>query len=221
MPEATILRENENIAASSGAREIAAQHLPLYLPSSISLRASCSPKICKFEFQLRYAQAHDALNDLRHHLRLRTHLWKFKTRFERGQRPNTRARNVIEWSTHKIEAAAAKYRAAREALAMLGPPLGMIGWETILRVLDAKDIRAMSEDERDMDPAARRKAERQSEGRRAVSWIWTTPGVSADDDDNLHDGAGSIYFQIFANIMKLCSPAHRVVQSKSACNAMA
>jgi hypothetical protein len=190
MPEAAILREKDNISTSSRAVETPPQHLPLYLPSSITCHVPCSTRIRNFEFKLRYAQAHDALNDLRHHLRLRTYLWTFKTRFQRGQRPNTRARNVIERATHRINVAAAKYRASRSALVVLSPLLGKVGWESILRVLDAKDVRAMTDDERNMDPKARRKSERQSEGRRTVSWIWTTPGVSADENASLHDSEG-------------------------------
>jgi hypothetical protein len=190
MPEAAILRERDTAATDSGGLETPVQSIRLYLPSFIGSRAPCNTRVHEFEFRLRYAQACDALNELRHYLRLRSHLWTFKTRFERSQRPNTRARNVIERCTHKIETAAMKYRVAREALTRLSPLLGRVGWEMTLRVLEAKDIRALTEDVQDMDPAARKKSEwRRSEGRQVVSWIWTTPGVAADDDDiGLHDG---------------------------------
>ena len=188
MPEAAILRQNESKAEKAGCPETPAQSLPLYLPSSLNLRARCSIKLCDFEFQFRYAQAHDALNELRHHLRLRSHLWKFKTRFQRGQGPSTRSRNLIEQCTHRVNAAAAKYRVARQSLVNLSPRLEKVGWEVCLQVLNSSDIKAMTEDEKDMDPAARRQLQRQSEGRRVVSWIWMTPGVSGDEDIGLHDG---------------------------------
>ena len=184
MPEAAILREKDNAVSEA---VVPVHHLPLYLPSSLVHRAPCNTKIADFEFRLRFAQANDALDHLRHHIRLRSHLWTFKTRFERGQRPNTRARNVIERATQNINAAATKYCDAQKALANLSPILGKVGWEACLRDLEAKDIRAMTEDERDMDPVARRRVERQSEGRRMISWIWTTPGVSTDENDSLHD----------------------------------
>jgi hypothetical protein len=187
LPEAAIIREKDHMSGRTSAPPILPQHLPLHLPSSIISQAPCNIKIAEFEFQLRYAQANDALNTLRHYLRLRSHLWIFKTKFERGQRPNTRARNVIERVTHKINMAAATYRNARNALVSLSPLLNQVGWEVSLQVLKVTDIRAMKEDERDMDPAARRRSEHQSEGRRMISWIWTTPGILADDTVNLHD----------------------------------
>jgi len=187
MPEAAILRKKGGTASNTGAAELLPQHLPLYLPSSIISHIPCNIKIADFEFRLRYAQANDALNSLRHHLRLRSHLWTFKTRFERGQRPSTRARNVIERTTQKIANVAKIYRDARNALVHLSPLLGKVGWEITLRVLEDKDIRAITEDERDMDPAVRRRSEHRSEGRRMTSWIWTTPGVSADECIDLHD----------------------------------
>jgi hypothetical protein len=71
-----------------------------------------NPALPEFEWQLRHAQANDALNELRNHLRLRSQLWKHKTRFDVGQRPNTRSRNVIERCNAKISLDVKKYNSA-------------------------------------------------------------------------------------------------------------
>ncbi|KIM63043.1 hypothetical protein SCLCIDRAFT_24604 [Scleroderma citrinum Foug A] len=67
------------------------KEMKLFLPSEFCDRASCPNKLCEHEWKLHEAQAHEALRDLRHFLRLRTHLYKFKDTNVRGQVANTRA----------------------------------------------------------------------------------------------------------------------------------
>jgi hypothetical protein len=213
MPHAAIRRGQEagdDSAASSPVKDATSIHL--YLPSAVKQRAGCTTQLRDYEFRLRQAQAFDALNEIRQGLRLRSQLWKFKTSFERGQRPNTRARGVIERCNHKIKLAAAKYHAAYSALRSLDKYVDVVGWDIQLRKLEDKDIREMSEDVRDMDPKERKKLENiekkrkrdqrpslvLSEGRKEISWIWKTWGVAADTDDSLHDGELSIICSFFA-----------------------
>ena len=61
---------------------VPAQALPLYLPSGLPNHGICDPRLQQYEWRLRYAQANDALDALRHHLRLQAHIRNFKTRFD-------------------------------------------------------------------------------------------------------------------------------------------
>ncbi|RDX43071.1 hypothetical protein OH76DRAFT_1458528 [Lentinus brumalis] len=152
-------------------------NIPLLLPSATVGSASSTPALMDIEWRLRYAQALDALSDLRGHLELRTHLYKFKDRFARGQRANTRAQTVVNQAQAKIDADAARYRAAYAALCALAVPLGKIGWASHLAPLQTSDIRHVTEGE-----------EGETEGRRTMSWIWKASSSAPSDPS---DGTGA------------------------------
>ncbi|KAG1846721.1 hypothetical protein C8R48DRAFT_750579 [Suillus tomentosus] len=96
------------------------EEFKLWLPSELDPHLPCHQKLRHCEWELRYAQAHDALNDVAN---------------IRGQRA----------STQKIHAGKAKYDAARAALAALAPLLGKIGWSDTLRPLLASDMWPMGD----------------------------------------------------------------------------
>ncbi|RPD55075.1 hypothetical protein L227DRAFT_615722 [Lentinus tigrinus ALCF2SS1-6] len=152
-------------------------NLPLLLPSALLPAIHSSPALMELEWRMRHAQAFDALADLRGHLEVRSHLYKFKDRFARGQRANTRAQTIIKQSEAKIEGDAARYRAAYAALRALATPLGKTGWDTDLAQLHAADIRHVTEG-----------VEGESEGRRTMSWIWKA-APSTHRDASSQDGA--------------------------------
>ena len=127
------------------------------------------------EWKLRIAQAYEALDQLRHHLQIRTHVFKFKDRFVRGQGANTRARDAISTTQTAIDNHRDTYRVARSALSTLGNTLGHTGWESQLPLLKDSDVRGISDGE-----------DRQSEGRKQLSWIWKVMGVIGEEDGDLH-----------------------------------
>ncbi|KAK6966556.1 CxC2 domain-containing protein [Favolaschia claudopus] len=95
MPHVALLRAEEDrarmkISASQAQPGIRVQHMALGLPSSIKGRADCDPELYLYEFRLREAQAYEALDPLRKSLLVRTHLYKYKDRFARGVKSNTR-----------------------------------------------------------------------------------------------------------------------------------
>ncbi len=147
-------------------------NIPLLLPSATVGSTVCTPALMELEWRLRYAQAFDALADLRGHLEVRSHLYKFKDRFARGQRANTRAMTVVKQADAKIAADAARYRAAYAALCALAVPLGKIGWAAHLSPLHAADVRHVTEGE-----------EGETEGRRTMSWIWKAAASAPSDSD--------------------------------------
>lgn len=145
----------------------------LMLPSSLPSIVICDTKLYNYEWQLRHAQASDALVELRQHLQLRSHMYIHKDRFVRGQSANTRAQNLIARVNAKVDASTTKYRASRKALVKLAAKLGKDAtWQGGLQPLIDTDIRQMSQGEEGV-----------SDGRKKLSWIWMAQGVGADSDD--------------------------------------
>ena len=183
--------ENLRDAQLTLVREPTAYDLPILLPSTIGQAAvRLDPRLEDIEWRLREAQAHDALNDLRRHLRLSSHIFQYKDRFVRGQRENTRARNIIALAQEKVDADAERYRCTRSALVALSGTLGKTGWEGVLRILEDGDIRLMSKGDPE-DQRQRRQGEREREGTCTLSWIWRTTSITsiADvDDPQLQEG---------------------------------
>lgn len=149
----------------------------LFLPSEIISTVQCDPLLAACEHRLRWAQAHDTLESLRRHLRLRSHLYQVKDRFVRGQHPNTRARGVIDNVQNKVNTDAKHYRKARDALEVLSNVFGDQMWQRELRQLDDEDVRGMSEG-----------LLMETEGRRTLSWIWRTPGIGSVDSSSENEG---------------------------------
>ncbi|KAJ7604200.1 hypothetical protein DFH06DRAFT_1021347, partial [Mycena polygramma] len=135
----------------------------LFLPSALtedkSRDRACAPGIASIESRLRFAEASDALEELRHGLRMRTVTNQFKVKNVTGQRANTRAQGIQHGVDVRIHTAKLRYRYAREAYARL---VGAGTWEGILRVLDDEDSGGV----------AAAGVVVQGEGRRTLSWIW-------------------------------------------------
>lgn len=149
----------------------------LFLPSSLTAQ-TCSTHLLTIEWELRIAQAGDALNEIRRSLRLRDYMYSFKRTWIRGQRANTRAQNALSRVEARTAAAVEKYCATHAALSALAPVLGKVGWNVRFRSLNNKDdVRGMTAPKRG-----------ESEGRRQLSWIWLVEGVGEDKDEVVQDG---------------------------------
>jgi hypothetical protein len=90
-------RARMKISATQAQPGIQVQHMALWLPSSIKGRVPCDREPYEYEFRLREAQAHEALDALRKQLLLRTRLYKWMDRFARGVKNNTRLGTKTEW----------------------------------------------------------------------------------------------------------------------------
>ncbi|KAG1724212.1 uncharacterized protein EDB91DRAFT_1239993 [Suillus paluster] len=138
----------------------------LWLPSQLK-RAS---KRILYEWELRQAQAFDALDDLRRHLRLRSHLYKFKDNQLHGQWANTHAVGVLAKVELSIKTDSEWYRRAWTALVILGDVLQEHSWRDDLLKLEPEHVRGMSDGHIG-----------QSEGNRTLSWIWKARSVTTGD----------------------------------------
>ncbi|EIW84336.1 hypothetical protein CONPUDRAFT_120104 [Coniophora puteana RWD-64-598 SS2] len=164
-------------ALSDSSRSDAPEKFTLWLPSELPARAACSDKLREIEWDLRTAQAMDALSDIRQLLQYRSYLFKYKDRHLRGQTSNTRALSTIKGVEAKTDGHRDTYRAAHRALSRLKPLLRKPALPHGLRVLRDQDIRAMPEKEGG-----------EAEGSRRISWIWIASSALEDgSDESLHD----------------------------------
>ncbi|KAF8190101.1 hypothetical protein BJ912DRAFT_850370 [Pholiota molesta] len=170
------LRETFDIKRTDPAAEIKAFDVALWLPSQIKGSLSVPAHLQRIEWKIRYSQAHEALDVIQTQLQIRSHLYKFKDRFVRGQGQNTRARNTIAGVDSKIKAAAEEYNTAFDALTALAPYLFEFKWKDELLPLKPEDIRDISEGK------DTRKG-KESEGKRSMSWIWKKVPVDDIDDE--------------------------------------
>ena len=183
----------------------------LWLPSRLPLNVRgkiCIPNLPEIEEKLRTAQCYDALDSLRHTLKIKSRLVKFKNKNIRGQREGLRSRAVIDRVHDRARVAAEKYRHARAAKLRLSGPGE---WEIDLKVLDDADIRGYQdpnqlrtrvgrrgtlEDHQVDDVSAvdsqaetnnfslfgeeRTRRDGTGETRRTLSWIWLTNSKTPD-----------------------------------------
>ncbi|RDX42700.1 hypothetical protein OH76DRAFT_1362279 [Lentinus brumalis] len=111
--------------------------LPSDLPSE-QREQVCGEKLPRIEDELQYADACDALEDLRHSLRMRTCYNQDKIANVTGQVPNTKARSLQSSVDQAVKNAADRYRRARQAIEHLRGPGA---WQDVLRPLLNTDLR--------------------------------------------------------------------------------
>ena len=129
--------------------------IPLYLPSALpeNRRQNCIGGIDLIEERLCFAQAYEALIQLRLQLMKRTVAIRYKSRTAESQRSHTRFRTLQDQTNNKIKSVQMKYTIARTAILSLRGPGA---WEQSLKVLLPEDIRGLGEhglraEERDVD----------------------------------------------------------------------
>jgi len=188
MPSVIVIREK----AADTTEYPEAYDIPLMLPSSLSAQTLCDRRLLQIKFELRFAQCNEALNDLRNELCARAYVLIDKSRFQRGQKANTRSESIIDTIKTKVDQAAEEYRGARAALSALATRLNKVGWDRDFLPLQDGDIRPLViEDITQKEMRRRSRAKQnsnaaQSEGRRTVSWIWlknaSNPYVHEDSE---------------------------------------
>ncbi|KAG1843694.1 hypothetical protein C8R48DRAFT_618502 [Suillus tomentosus] len=153
-----------------------AEDISLWLPSSLKSKP-CNSQLRDHEWDLRYAQAHDALEELRQCLRVHCSMLTFKREWVRGQGSNTRAQNALARVHVRQVACTKRYRVAWEALKTLAPLLKKTRWQGRLQDLKDEDVKPL------VDPFGT-----ETEGRRRLTWIWMMTGVDTDGDGGDVDG---------------------------------
>ena len=121
------------------------EHIPLHLPSSLPSEkrlSICVPGLVELEDRLRFAQACEALTDLRCQLTKRTYASRYRTANISSQTHFTRFRELQDQTDSKIKSAWSRYQLARSGLLHLR---GKGEWEKKLQELRPEDIRGLSE----------------------------------------------------------------------------
>ncbi|RXW14295.1 hypothetical protein EST38_g11557 [Candolleomyces aberdarensis] len=186
--------------------------LPLWLPSQLGGKVPFDPDLARLEFDMREAQAYDALVTMRRQLQVRATLYDSKDRWIRGQRANTRARGSIGSTQKYINLARDEYRAARNALVALSQFLSK-PLDASLQVLKDSDVRSMHSKVTDREEAARLFALSKTlrpledgdirpihesaqdtpgitgETRKELSWIWRVGDITSGEEGSYDDDA--------------------------------
>ena len=146
MPEGCISWQQDAVGKPEGIAPYKPQDIPLYLPSSYKFWTPLQwPELCMYELRLREGRAHDALHEMRQHLRICTHLYQQKDKYVWGIWHNTCANSAVNKSQVKVDRAAQKYCASRDAMLSLSDPLVLPDWCESLPVLKDKDVCGLSE----------------------------------------------------------------------------
>ena len=207
MPAATVLageREASQREMAKAKRDsMEPEHQQLWFPSALPSTQrthNCNKTLIDIEIRLQEAQCYDTLEKIRNVQRGRLSFIGFQNRNIQGQNPNTRAKETLNRLEDKTKALAVKYRSARKALLEL---LGPGDWERSLHQLTNGDlttpdsIEISIDDLTDPKPDGRDRSKKQrtaarlglGQGKKAVSWIWTTPDAIGDGSDAvLHEG---------------------------------
>lgn len=157
------------------------EDVALWLPSSlpsISRDTQCVDGLPLLEFQLRYAQAANALHEIRTSCRLKRALG-MKTRVHIADTQKTRNQSLYDNVSTKLTRAVSTYRVAWNAIANLAPNEELGRWKDALQELRTQDIRGPG-----------RETAEPSTSQHVPSWIWTsTPHLSTSpsiEDPDLH-----------------------------------
>lgn len=155
------------------------ENVTVWLPSTLpptTRNTQCAAGLPELEYRLRYAQAVDALHDVRRFRRLfRAVTIKLQAHISGTQ--TTRKRGIFDRVSVKLARAVSRYRAAWRAINALAPKEEFGVWKKFLLKLEDCDIRGPGPEP--SEP---------SKSRFIQSWIWTTaPQASASiDDPDLH-----------------------------------
>ncbi|KAG1879783.1 hypothetical protein F4604DRAFT_1679368 [Suillus subluteus] len=178
-PEVQLLESTINTPSRHMSDIITPEDANLWLPSALCSKSMVpNARLVSTEWELWYAQAGDALEEIQQSLRMCGYMYSFKWDWIRGQSANTCMQNTLSHVEAKTAAAADKYCTAHTALSSLAPVVGKIGWDNTFKVLDRNnDVHGMSVPKHG-----------ESEGRRQLSWIWLVEGVGDDADEAIQDG---------------------------------
>ncbi|KAF6751956.1 hypothetical protein DFP72DRAFT_1070661 [Ephemerocybe angulata] len=183
IPASILLRQK-----ATGPKTVPPYELALWLPSQIGMQAPIDQRLIGIEYQLREAQAQEALTTLRRCLQRRVTVYDLKKRWLRGQGANTKALNLLGNIEAQIAAAKDEYRDARVALLSLGKMMGKVGLESFYLPLEDADVRAMAApalDPNEKEPVTSKQKQKEKrktrETTRTISWIWRHASAAEDN----------------------------------------
>lgn len=163
------------------------------------------------EYRMRVGQANDALHEMRQQLLVRSHLYIDKDEHARGVRENMRSSSKIEVCDDRIRRMVAQYRAARQALVVLGRVLGRKEWERALKPLAEDDVRGMpharfGDPERQKGKGKSKKSKKRRykkpkivKAPKPLSWIWIAQAAEPEpgSSEAMNEGMSTRQFGLY------------------------
>ncbi|KAL0568511.1 hypothetical protein V5O48_013468, partial [Marasmius crinis-equi] len=140
-----LLQHLEDVDDGEDADVSQAEDIRIWVPSLLPkdvLDRVCVPGLSEIEARLQKGRAWDALDGVRHTLRVKSRMLLFKNSNVRGQRDSGRSNATIQQVTSKAKGYAEKYNACREAYYSLSPNEDMLSMEAELPELKDGDVRS-------------------------------------------------------------------------------
>lgn len=157
------------------------ENAKLWLPSAIPTEMRdivCADNVDTIEERLRRARAYDALDGVRHTLRVKTKMVQFKNKNIWGQWSSGKSREVIDRVHQRVKTFVERYRRSRAGLLQLvGPGV----WEEELRVMEQGDVRSYVDVEAKSHGPGRRGTNEEEPGMEGVAV--EEPTIPREDED--------------------------------------
>ncbi|KAK0505584.1 hypothetical protein EDD18DRAFT_1098920 [Armillaria luteobubalina] len=177
MPEVRSIHGEQDRTA--GGECVVAWNIDLLLPSTLLMNHNimCDQRLLHYEWELRCAQATEALGIVRRKVILEMYVVNHKGVYGHSQKIGTALNNLLDVCRVEKTWSIAMYNRAREALRRLAEPLGMTDWHKTFRVLwieDAVPIAGLKQRKK------RDTSSKETSGESTapqLSWIWLIPGA--------------------------------------------
>ncbi|KAG2138407.1 uncharacterized protein EDB93DRAFT_1242105 [Suillus bovinus] len=170
MPVVSQLCHRSSDAGVSNTAQLKPEAFKLWLPSELQPTAGCHNRLAEHKWDLYHTQTLDALNEVRSHLHLWSHMYIYKDRNVCGQAASTCAQALIEGVERRKCASVDKYWRTHNALLALGHRLNKSGWDVSLPPLLDSQVKPMGDMER--------------QGTGTISWIWLDSHVDNSSSEN-------------------------------------
>ncbi|KAK0500977.1 hypothetical protein EDD18DRAFT_1101946 [Armillaria luteobubalina] len=164
---------------TAGGECVVVWNIDLLLPSTLLMNHNimCDQQLLHYEWELRCAQATEALGIVRRKVILETYVVNHKGVYGHGQKIRMASNNLLDVCRVEKTWSIAMYNRAHEALRRLAEPLGMTDWHKmfcVLRIEDAVPIAGLKQRKK------RDTSSKETSGESTapqLSWIWLIPGA--------------------------------------------
>ncbi|KAK0490084.1 hypothetical protein EDD18DRAFT_1465849 [Armillaria luteobubalina] len=192
VPSVHALHQQE--CQSRGDERVEVWDIKLWMPSQLcAAQKTCERDIMEYEWELRIAQAEEALDVIRRKVILETYVMKHKDKYTHGQRQGTKSSRLLGDEKGSKERSIAAYNRAYLSLCALEQPLEKTAWRNHYRYLEKEDTYPLNEDGTDSgrydevmeenDPAPRKKKGKKKAASKTASAGPSNSRSSGIDED--------------------------------------
>ncbi|KAK0474993.1 hypothetical protein EDD18DRAFT_1367412 [Armillaria luteobubalina] len=172
---------------------VVAWNIDLLLPSKLlgNKVLTCDNRLYRYEWDVRRAQAAEALAGVRHKVILETYVMNHKESYGHGQRQGNKSHILLEDCRKGKANFMATYNRARDALFELAKPLDLLeGLSNTYPRLNSEDIVPLKQYKKVLqnDTGNPKQRETSGETRRQLSWLWVQAGAMENmESEELQD----------------------------------